>query len=470
MTSAASYRLVEAPKSPTGIWGAADWNPAGNFAEIEPELKPRAVAGNVPAWAIAEQRSWSGEYRIRTQTESTSGQKPPTQTARFTEKLTDSGARKIADSCAYVAAKFGGFTTFITGTFAPENREKIATGETTVQREVTRIMDAISKRYQRGFTYRDEKGQRVKVYGARKGRPFCYLWVVEMPTNEAGEINPHVHILMNWQVRRKHFAAWAKGLEAVWSNGYFHLEKIREPESAGAYMAKAANYLTKGKAGEQGKVRGNRYAINKAARAPGWSLLQMWPLHSMGALIAQAHDAISQRFGHLYQARRALNEKRETMRTLAKNASDDKQREMWETVRNETTEKLKTVRAKIRELPIRAGKYLVTIKGEDFYLRFLRWARGIDQGEKCPIGEAPVIPFDIHGNQKHNPTAARRFFVNLRAAREAMIRRKNALTENALFDWAVEKMQSAQEAAAEAFYFWENFGRWQTGDEVWQAM
>ena len=87
-----------------------------------------------------------------------------------------------------------------------------------------------------------------------------------MPKNDDGEDNPHIHLLMDWRADRKHFAGWAKRIESIWGNGAFHLERIKDPTAAGAYMAKAAGYMTKAAGDDdQGEVRGNRYAISSAA-------------------------------------------------------------------------------------------------------------------------------------------------------------------------------------------------------------
>jgi hypothetical protein len=103
--------------------------------------------------------------------------------------------------------------------------------------------------------------------------PLAYLWVAESPDTidkETGEVlgeNPHMYLMMKWQVPFKHFAAWASRIEALWGHGFAHLEKIKDPRKAGAYVAKAAGYLSKaqGKT-DQGNIRGNRQS--QSARAP----------------------------------------------------------------------------------------------------------------------------------------------------------------------------------------------------------
>lgn len=92
--------------------------------------------------------------------------------------------------------------------------------------------------------------------------PLAYLWVAENPNRKddngeplpicdedgvynEGATNPHIHIMMAWRVERKHFRHWAARLEKLWGHGTNHLEKIKDPQKAGSYVAKAAGYLCK---------------------------------------------------------------------------------------------------------------------------------------------------------------------------------------------------------------------------------
>ncbi|WP_373091051.1 hypothetical protein [Zhongshania sp.] len=74
-------------------------------------------------------------------------------------------------------------------------------------------------------------------------------------------------------------------------------------------MMKAAGYLCKaqGKT-DQGTIRGNRYGISRAARAPEWATLSEKQLHIMGRLIADVHDNLTVKYGELYNRRRALKQ------------------------------------------------------------------------------------------------------------------------------------------------------------------
>jgi hypothetical protein len=69
--------------------------------------------------------------------------------------------------------------------------------------------------------------------------PLAYLGVAESPdtidkeTREVLGENPHINLIMKWQVPFKHFAAWALWIEALWGHGFAHLEKIKDPQYDG---------------------------------------------------------------------------------------------------------------------------------------------------------------------------------------------------------------------------------------------
>lgn len=250
--SEAEHRLVKAAKSPTEVFSKkkgefrarqddaasrdhSTWCP--EIIEFDGDDRPVKVErGTAGVYAVIQYREWSEEWRIRSRVETISGTKPPEQSGtRESFMLTDRAARKIAESCEYMAAKHGGYSTFLTATFSDESREKIASGEVTIQREVSRLMDGLNKMYRRGWN--TETGEKVP---AETGQiPYC--WVVEIPQNDNGEDNPHVHILMKWRVPYRQFKCWANRIEKIWGHGFAHLEKIKDPECAGAYMAKAAD-------------------------------------------------------------------------------------------------------------------------------------------------------------------------------------------------------------------------------------
>jgi len=388
--------------------------------------EPERRAGQ---FTVIQKRDWSGEIRVRTKTEMPLS-KPPAQGGdRISKILSDRGARQIADSCHFMSKQKGGYKTFVTATLTPDVRARIkrrkcramtcveteavdsktsfaveikeahtAVGfedgvfipieyywESGIQAEVTRCMDALNKMYVRGWT--NESGEKVpssapvlgcKVGKVKQGRsgPYtgidymrenlCYCWVVEIPENADGEENPHVHIMMNWRIDKQHWADWRERLEGIWGNGYFHLEKIKSPEYAGAYMAKAAGYLTKGAEDKsQGEVRGNRYGISKPARAPDWCTVGEFELGVMGRLIADIHDHMSFKHGELYGERKHLN------RALENTPKKYKAK------RKQIGQRLAEVRKEINDLPVRASKYQLVIKSKEYFTKFWGWACGM---------------------------------------------------------------------------------------------
>jgi hypothetical protein len=340
-------------------------NPSWESAVVaEHEVQPEEVPLNtIGAKTVVEFREWAEEWRIRTEVETTSGQLPPENSgARESVMLSDRAARKIADSCEYMAQCKGGYKTFVTGTLAPEARERWASGETTIQKEVSRTMDALQKMYQRGWTMSD--GTRVPGQDGK----LCYCWVVEVPEKD-GVKNPHIHMLLGWRVPFSQFNDWAAKIEGIWGNGYFHLEKIKDSQCAGAYMAKAAGYLSKAADNEdQGLVRGNRYGISSEARAPEWVKVSEKQLHIMGRLIADIHDHMTVKYGKQYAERKKLNQK------LAETPKEDKGK------RKRIGERLAEVRAEIKKIPARCSKYQIVIKGLANMGQFFTWASQPDDG------------------------------------------------------------------------------------------
>lgn len=456
LREAERHRLVEAAKSPTrsrlDILAKIHWDlrekPAeGRVLVVDADAlaadrqektdKSRERdQNNVGSKTIIQFREWADEWRIRTQVDTTVGTKPPDRTgARESVFLSSGGARKIADSCAYMAAKNGGYKTFVTGTFSPAARARIDSGETTIQREVTRTMDALSKKYHRGWLRADGS----EVPGASKSLAYC--WVVEVPENDQGEKNPHVHMLLDWQVQFSDFKEWAGGIEAIWGNGYFHIEKINDPLCAGAYMAKAAGYISKAAgAADQGCVRGNRYAISKRARAPEWYTVGTFELSIMGHLIREVFDSITARHGAIFAERKRLNAEREAVRERAKKQmleqSEKKRYPLWaKQARDRIGEQLMAVRKKINELPVRASKYQLVLRGTGAYVRFLQWAnRQGWHGEQRP---------DSHWYAEFK----RRLYHKKRL--RAMSR-----SETEVADYAELKVQSKTESFREAISGW----------------
>ncbi len=491
--------------------------------EIEPFYNPTAVMDDgrsskmykpehgAGKYAVVQYREWSDEYRFSTRVEGASMVAPPEQAGpRVTDMLSSRGAQKISESCYYNSVANGGFTTFLTLTMDTAGRARImpqmTEGSTTlvkyskrakayipdctwleqgrqlndqtIQKELSRFLDAAQKMYQRGWSthykrlkksYEDGNAYTPIVFGDYKvqankigrqnktdlgiegntqniqpGRPFTqlsfdegytihksrevkpklpislltnpnpsyeeikkfvpvltnrkfkritekvsfddgqpnglytpvyfadklhYCWVVEVPKNEQGHDNPHVHMMMRWSVPFEFFPQWARRLEKLWGQGFAHLEKIKEPEKAGSYMAKAAKYMTKGADGtsDQGTVRGNRYGISKHARAPVWVTMFESELGIMGSLIHDMNEHYEQVNSHLTEERKKLNEALQNNKSQAKTKASEKSRQA-------IGRALEKVRNKIKRLPFRTGKYQLIAKGVDAFAGFMLWA------------------------------------------------------------------------------------------------
>lgn len=403
-----AHRLVKAPKCPTRVQddqdyefnaafyrarAAFDLQVAQNCASYKNEpvehehsrVKPRR--DTVACKTVVEFREWQEAWRVRTEVEASSGGRPPVNDGvRETDKLSARAASKIADSCEYMALKKGGFKTFVTGTLDRAARDKLITctivagdvdsddngvlftpivfsyqiGEG-MQKEITRTMDALQKMYRRGWVRDDGKF----VKGHDEGLP--YLWVVEVPDNEHGAPNPHVHMLLGWRVSYSSFRDWAARIEKIWGNGAFHLEKIKDSTCAGAYMSKAAGYLCKAQGKkDQGFVKGNRYAISKAARAPAWERISHAQYHCMGQLIYDIYDHLTVKYGEKYRERKRLND------ALLKIPKDKK------ALRLHVGKTLERVRGELKKIPIRCNKYQVVIKTKAAAVSFFSWLQNKD--------------------------------------------------------------------------------------------
>lgn len=282
-----------------------------------------------------------------------------------------------------------------------------------IQREVSRFFDAAQKMYQRGWQYEQDgpfnwinqrprgalsgknkycplplppliknpphelMGPAIelqtvdrKKYGRRvmhcmDYRPVAlpekldYMWVVEIPDNDEGERNPHVHVMMRWRVDRNHFDAWAVRLEKLWGHGFATLDLIRHADAAGCYMVKAAGYLAKGE--DQGVVRGNRYGISASARAESWTLVDEWELGLMGTIIREVYDRVTHKYGDLFNKRAELKAERERYR-------ENKQKPPAT-----IAYQLNNIRKNLSELKCAASKYQLIIKGKGTFNKFMGW-------------------------------------------------------------------------------------------------
>lgn len=383
------YSLVKAAKCPTNakaresfenrqafLAGRVDrMKKTGEVCEIpisdHEHQRQRVPHGTPGAFCITESRAWAGEYRIRTQVDCTTKDIPPDNTGpRITRFLSDRGLTALTDAAAYVSAIGEAFTTFVTLTFSDEARERLATGETSIQREASRCFDAWSKMYRRGM-------KREGVAG--NDDDFRYLWVVEVPDNAQGEPNPHLHVLMTWAVPYEKFEGWAARLESAWGQGFAHLEKIKNGKSAGAYIAKAIGYLCKAQGkSDQGEVRGNRYGISAAARAPGWETLSKTQIDCMGQLISDVYDHLTVTHGPDYRERKKLNrakqEHTEKAKAYKKKTGTKKAPDWMTRQKKRIDERLEAVRGRLDALPVRANRYQVILKSTAAYNDFMAWA------------------------------------------------------------------------------------------------
>ena len=199
-------------------------------------------------------------------------------------------------------------------------------------------------------------------------QPVRYCWVVENPLNERGQRNPHIHILMDWRVRFSAFASWAYRLESIWGQGFATLEKIKDTEVAGAYMAKAAGYISKSQGdNKQGPVKGNRYGISTRSRAPEWVCAGRYELGIMGSLIADTHDYFTALYGGHFARRKQL-----------KTALDDVPKN-HKGMRQRIGRTLEKVRSALNRLPAVASKYQLLIKSTERFEEFKAWATGREQ-------------------------------------------------------------------------------------------
>lgn len=420
-----------------------------NYDDSITEGRERVGQGAPGVLCIVEQRKWADEVRVRSQVEGANGTPPPAQEGpRISEWLTDNGLRKLTDSAAYVAAQRGGYTTFVTLTFDDQGRERLEKGKTTIQREASRCFDAWAKMYQRGL-----KRQGI----AGNSDDFDYLWVVEVPDNEQGEPNPHLHVLMRWAVPFDKFEGWAGRLEKAWGQGFAHLEKIKDGKSAGAYIAKAIGYLCKAQGkSDQGTVRGNRYGISKSARAPGWELLSKNQLDCMSQLIADIYDHLSYTNGPDYKARKQLNEQSAAMKVEAseqRKRLGKKKSPAWVVKKQKKiAAALEKVRAKLDAVPVRASKYQVILKGEEATKTFFKWAYH-PTGSKSILAAdwLPEKPEGVFFKPGEEPKGNQSlYFSKLKAKFKAGQRQRWAVSDD-LASWIEHQKQDFKTTALEAW-------------------
>lgn len=387
--SEATSRLVNTPQFPTRL-----------FVEEK--------GGNGSRVSITYQ-GWSDLYRVRPVQSTTSKAKPPCKIGpRFTDRLTANGKRAIDDSARYLASLGKGYTTMITLTLNRHARLRtsvqIAEGnfctldgiehtlhgrysvwprenaprivecngvlkpQQTIQRELSRWLDAIKRVYERGMEYTLQSeddlfpDQKIKIAGHdTEADPLLYCWVAECPKNDEGDDNLHVHMLLNWQVELMHFPAWAARLEKLWGNGFAHIEKLQKPEAAGNYVLKAAGYATKGEDGGQGWIIGNRYFIGREARAPGFDqVVAVVNAQDIPRRLSEVSQYQSDLFGGLRRQRAAA-------------------REALPTANHAGRAKLKKLIERVRQVvdlrPVIAGRWQTLCRGIEGLAQLVGWLR-----------------------------------------------------------------------------------------------
>jgi len=329
------------------------------------ESEAKSIVGT---YGVHQFREWSDEHRFMHKIAAPYSIPPARSGERVTEFLTHNAARKLTASCEYVALKHGGFKTFLTLTFDAEARARIDSGETTVQKETSRFFDGLQKMYQRGWVAKTEIQDNIKVAGHKD--KLQYLWVAECPdsVNEAtGEVtkNPHVHVLMNWAVPHALFEAWRKRIEfGIWGLGFAHLEKMRSKgkESAAGYLMKALQYLAKAAGGsDQGTIKGNRYAISSAARAPEWETVSTFAWAKLGQLIEVARMQQN-------RERKPLEQKRDFLKEKLLKIENEQEKHKVKSAINKTRVQLDKIKGKIF-----FGRNRVLMQGNEAKNSTVKW-------------------------------------------------------------------------------------------------
>lgn len=280
--------------------------------------------------------------------------------------------------------------------------------ETTIGKEVSRLLDAMKKMYQRGWVadhtiqIDEDSGQpycdlKVEKVPPHLGKPsdigptnkpldFHYIWVAECPANDDGEPNPHVHMLLKWNVEPRFFRAWAKRLEKIWGHGFSNIERIRKPKAAGSYIIKAVGYAAKGGDSEQGLIKGNRYNISASTRAPKWECLASFEAGNMTAIIKELGHKLDQWKKPLKRkATKLAAAKAQTIKAKSIAVQQGKPKELTDKMQSRIIrleKQVEKVNKELRERGVFASsdnRFSVTFEGDDSKTKvdeFLFWAAG----------------------------------------------------------------------------------------------
>lgn len=268
---------------------------------------------------------------------------------------------------------------------------------TSIQREASRFFDAINKMHSRGWIPDYTRGRVSKSSDGADytpinfnvageylpgsmptDNPLPYLWVAENPMTkpdyekgpcQPARRNPHIHVLMRWQVPYSLFPCWAKRIERLWGQGFAHLEKLRRAESSAYYIAKAAGYLTKGNGeSDQGPIRGNRYGMAQCARAPGFEPVLSWAWGVLASIMEEAKEIWKQQITPLRLTRKILSDKLDDIKKDGTENAKKKQ------ASNLSMAILK-LRKKITNFPAWFGRFNATFRGEEPLDKFVSWAQ-----------------------------------------------------------------------------------------------
>ncbi|MFM2599873.1 hypothetical protein [Vibrio fortis] len=282
------------------------------------------------------------------------------------------------------------------------------TSETTMGKEVSRFLDACKKMYQRGWvadhtiqndtdsgqSYCDLQLEKVPghigkpsdVGPTMKPLDFHYIWVAECPANEDGEPNPHVHVLLKWNVEPRFFSAWAKRLEKIWGHGFAKLERIKKPKAAGSYIIKAVGYAAKGGDAEQGLIKGNRYNISKCTRAPKWECLASFEAGNITAVIKELGYKLEQWKKPLKRkASKLIAAKAQTIKAKSIAVQQGKPKELTDKMQSRIIrleKQAENVNQQIRERGVHVSsgnRFSITFEGRESSSKvddFLFWAAG----------------------------------------------------------------------------------------------
>lgn len=226
--------------------------------------------------------------------------------------------------------------------------------------------------------------EKQACFGEReKAAPLDYMWVAEQPTNKQGEKNPHVHVLMRWQVKSELFQAWAKRLENLWGHGFAKLERIKTPEAASNYLLKAVGYLTKGGSNDQGEIKGNRYGISASARAPSFECIGEFYADNFLAILGELREKLNRKKARAHSKILAkINEKKTQAAKLArlkntsKKTETEKRQAYIELIKKQLLSDDETVKKEqeyINQLPF-INDYAIGGMNEEQAANFLSWA------------------------------------------------------------------------------------------------